>query len=144
MNKLAKQLLSDKEIMGDIQKIVENELKKNMKITETSYICMYGKGKTSVFGHELTFKVYFDKWNWKWNISVKHLKYGYKISEKGYKTQIEAANNGIKNMIQLLTEKNKLQTKEFTQGIMKQLSKKGWTLQKIFKKLQENKKKSRL
>lgn len=99
---------------------------------------MYGKGKTNIFGEEITFCVKYDKFGtWKWKCTAIHIKSNTVIKVNLCETQKIAVQYALKSLIEKLTKTGKLKSKAFTKGIMAGLKNKGWTMQKIMQTIQQ-------
>eukprot|EP00486_Rosalina_sp_Unknown_P014509 CAMPEP_0201595474 /NCGR_PEP_ID=MMETSP0190_2-20130828/192467_1 /ASSEMBLY_ACC=CAM_ASM_000263 /TAXON_ID=37353 /ORGANISM="Rosalina sp." /LENGTH=166 /DNA_ID=CAMNT_0048055477 /DNA_START=10 /DNA_END=510 /DNA_ORIENTATION=+ len=143
-----KAFLENKEVMKAIEEVIQDQIKSNLEITETSYICMYGKGETNIFGEEITFCVKYDKFGtWKWKCTAIHTKSDTVIKVNHCETQKIAVQYALKSLIEKLTKSGNLKSKAFTKGIMSELKKKGWTMPKIMQtvqqQMQKNKKKTK-
>ena len=103
-----------------------------------SYICMYGKGETNIFGEEITFCVKYDKFDtWKWKCTAIHTKSDTVSKVNLCETQKIAVEYALKSLIEKLTKTGKLKSKAFSKGIMSGLKSKGWTMQKIMQAVQQ-------
>lgn len=106
---------------------------------KNSYVCMYGKGETNVFGEEITFCVKYDKFStWKWKCTARHISSNTESKVDLCQTQKIAVQYALRSLIQKLTKTGKLnKSKGFTKGIMSELNKNGWTMAKIMQTVQK-------
>eukprot|EP01084_Bolivina_argentea_P304225 525349_1 len=133
-----KAFMENKEVMKAIQDTIQQQIKSNLKITETSYICMYGKGETSVFGEEITFCVKFDKFSsWKWRCTAIHPSSNTTVKVDQCASQRIAVESAFKTLMEKLTQTGKLKSKAFQKGMMSGLKEKGWTMAKIMTTIQK-------
>eukprot|EP01084_Bolivina_argentea_P063460 115870_1 len=107
-----KAFLENKEVIKAIEDIIQDQIKSNLKITETSYICMYGKGETHIFGEQITFCVKFDKFGtWKWKCTAIHVDSDTQSKIELCETQRIAVEYAMKTLIEKLTKTGKLKSK---------------------------------
>eukprot|EP01084_Bolivina_argentea_P140486 246958_1 len=133
-----KAFMENKEVMKAIQDTIQEQIKSNLKITETSYICMYGKGETNIFGEVITFCVKFDKFgSWKWRCTAIHTSTDTIVKIDECASQRIAVEYAFKTLMEKLTKTGKLKSKAFQKGMMDGLKKKGWTMAKIMTTIQK-------